>query len=183
MTRLLAAGLLVVVSFLEASPSRSADSVYSLDGVDLGSNISDLIARRGKSQPTPLGTYRWTNSAGTTLAVDTAADGTILVIDVRAGKDDHDEITLPAEPPQTAAVFSESAHMNYNPPRGSTFVDLCGPGLTGMPCWVTTLPGNVDLVTNFGKDSRMADGFLSEVILGRRATLIGIGRVVRMPST
>jgi hypothetical protein len=183
MTRLLAAVLLVVVSFLEASPSRSADSVYSLDGVDLGSNISDLIASRGKSQTTPLGTYRWTNSAGTTLAVDTAADGTILVIDVRAGKDDHDEVTLPAEPPQTSVVFAETSHMNYNPPRGSTFVDDCGPGLTGMPCWVTTLPGNVDLVTNFGKDNGTFDGFLSEVILGHRDTLIGIGRVVRRPAS
>lgn len=183
MTRLLAAGLLLVVAFLQASPSRAADNVYSLDGVELGSNVSDLIASRGKVQATALGTYRWTNSAGTTLAVDTAADGTILVIDVRAGKDDHDEVTLPAKPPQTALVFGASSHINYNPPPGFTFVDDCGPNLTGMPCEVTTLPGNVDLITNFGKNNGTFDGSLSEVILGRRDTLMGIGQVVRMPRT
>jgi hypothetical protein len=125
------------------------------------------------------GKYVWTNAVGRRLTVTADSSGSVAVIDVLAGEKDKGLVQLPAEPPQLNAVFGETNHMAYDAPYDASQIDDCGSSLTGKPCWVFSLPGEVDLVVNFGKDSGFADGYLSEVILGKREALALSGQILQ----
>jgi hypothetical protein len=168
-----------LVLFSTCSASGAESLAYSVDGVALGSSLSDLIASRGEPRASGDNTYTWAEPAGRELTVVTLANGVTVLIDVRVGKGETGRLQLPAEPPQTSIGLVGSSHINYNPPSEATHVDECGPSLKGMPCEALTLPQGAELIVNFGKDIGMMDGLVSEVILGNRDLLLQRGQIIR----
>jgi hypothetical protein len=152
-------------------PIPAAPKTYALDGIVLGSNVSALIARRGKPQTTANGIYTWRNREGGTLRITVNASGSILIIDVHAGKAEQRNILLPYN---VTIRFNDDTHMNFVPPPWSVPGDRCI--LKGSPCWAYIFPRGAELVANFGADSGFADWYLTEVILGERDALLRRGQ-------
>lgn len=176
---LLVAGVLTAV--LMTSPARAQTStsspmalpsppaIYSLDGVTLGSNIGDVIHKRGKPTSRSRSIYTWANVQGGALTLTTDAAGAIVIVDVRAGRREVRSVDVSG----TEERFNDGGHVNWLQPawanRSST--DACGPSLHGSPCWGFLLPRGAELVMNFGGDNGGADWDLTELILGRRSIL------------
>jgi len=162
------------------TPLPSGPPVYTLDGVALGSPVVDYVAKHGKPDTVKAGVYVWRNARGGTLSVTPDSDGTIVLIDVRAGAAEMRSVAVLG----TVLRFDDGGHINEPPPDWALGVgDACGPGLKGSPCWSYLLPRNDELVMNFGHDNGMADWDLSEVVLGSRQALLTSGVVVIDPSS
>jgi hypothetical protein len=167
---LLAGSLFCLIVLGAVLPTSAADAgTWSLDGVRLGAKIDQVIASRGKPSRTVGNLYYWDNAAGGVLHVETDRHGNIAEIDVHGGPHEIRTVSLPALPPQVAIVLGESGHVNYIPPADATPLDedLCAElGLApGKPCETLTLKGGAILIINFGIDTGMADGLLSDIIL------------------
>jgi hypothetical protein len=177
----------IALAFAMLGPQQCATSHprahYSVDGVALGSNVSEVIKSRGAPQTATGATSTWRNSAGGTLTVMVDSYGNIMVINLLAGKNERRWVQLPSYDGEGYFMLGDTGHVNYAQPReATTNYDLCGEELKGSPCFAFTLPNGIELVANFGRDiNQGADWALSEVILGNRAYLIQSGIVVAGP--
>lgn len=157
--------------------ASSAPNVYSVDGVDLGSKVTTYISQRGTPNAQLGFVYAWTNRRGGVVSVRTNSDGIITIVDVKAGKGEVRSVDVLGR----LARFNDGGHINEPPPIWVNYVggDSCSPSLVGSPCETFLLPGNAELVMNFGGDNGMADWDLTEVIVGNRAALLESGTVIK----
>jgi hypothetical protein len=162
-----------------ASPP-SAPSVYTLDGVALGSSIGSYIAKRGKPDTIEARVYVWRSAQGETLSVTTDSDGTIVVIDVKAGKDER-KVDFSGR----AVRFNVGANVFDNtPPKWVSYSG--GDSCRGSLCRSLLLPKDDELVMYFansgsGGSNGIYFGNLIEVFLGTRQALLANGVVVIDP--
>lgn len=168
--------LIAAIALIGAAPASAPSPSYSLDGVVLGSNVSDAIRILGIPSLSTSTTVQWTNSYGGSVTVLAGPDGHITLIDEIAGAHELRDIKAAG----FGGVLGESGHVNFefSGQTQPTINDSCGAGLVGSPCFAYTLPGGVELVANFGKDNGTADWALSELVLGDRDFLIASGRVI-----
>ena len=148
--------------------------IYSIDGIALGSTISDVTHSLGKPGSSGVNASMWRTKAGGSITVVTDVHGLITMVDVVGGPHEHRSLSLP----NGEATLGETGHVNYLPPPEATVKDECGAGLIGAPCEAYTLPGDLELVVNFGFNNGMADWGLSEAILGSRDDLLLSGRII-----
>lgn len=155
---------LLAIALLGAGPFASN---YAIDGIVLGSQISNYIAAKGPAQQTNGPKSTWIDGSKT-IALS-AESGSITEIDITESGNDLVRIDLPARSPQQFLNFNHSVFVNYDPPEGAIENKLCDTlGLVGKPCRSYQLPGNAQLVLNFAHTHNgVMDGALSEVILTR----------------
>jgi hypothetical protein len=165
---------------LAPAPLPSTPLVYTLDGVALGSPIGDYIARRGKPGTVGARVYVWRNAREGTRLVTTSSDGTIVVIDVKAGKDKR-KVDFSGR----AVRFNVGANVFGNTPP--TWVSYSGANsCRGSLCLSLLLPKDDELVMQFansgsGGSNGIYFGNLIEVFLGTRQALLANGVVVVGP--
>jgi hypothetical protein len=163
------------------APLPPAPKVFYLDGIALGSPITEYLSRHAKPTEVSASTYTWKNRQGGSLALTADQNGSIVLIDVKAG---------PAEVRSVDVLgrmdrFNDGGHINEPPPLWVPIMDngdACGPSLKGSPCWGYLLPKNNELVMNFGGDNGGADWDLTEVFVGSREALITAKVVVNRSS-
>lgn len=148
-------------------------SEYALDGVALGTTLQQLMEQKGKPQDSNGSEYTWVNAAGGTLTVVADPKGSIVAVDVRAGKDEVRELQIPGAVSGATATLGATGHVNYMQPQEAVDDDLCG-SLLGQ-CEAMRLNDGNELIVDFGKDNGMADWYMSEVILGNRNVLARLG--------
>lgn len=162
--------VVVAVVIPTPGPSPTPPSSFSLDGVTLGSPIRDLVARRGSANLLSDGDYLWNNPQGGKLRVTADSAGTIIIIDVQAGKSEVRSINIS----DSTVRFNDGGHVNNPQPPWANpeNADNCAPTLRGSPCWCFLLSRGAELVMNFGRDTGFADWDLTELILGQRDALL-----------
>jgi len=152
--------------------------VYSIDNIAFGSNVRDVIASRGKPSESGDGTYSWFNSGGGKITLMADASGAITLIDLLIGIHEKRSVKVPSEDGEAQIVPAETGHVNYSQPRDAVLNDRCGAGLNGAPCLAFTLPGELEYIVNFGRDSGYADWYMSEIVIGGRQSLMRSGRII-----
>jgi hypothetical protein len=158
---------------IAAAQASAVPTVYSLDGIVLGSVVNDAVSALGNPNVSSSTKYQWRNSSGGTVTALVNPDGQITLIDVVAGKNEHRQ----ANAAGGGGTLGETGPVNFVKPPKASGGDLCGAEYVGSPCIAYTLPGGADLVANFGEDNGMADWYLSELVLGNRDLLVASGRV------
>ena len=167
----------MVVLVLVGRMANASNPSYSLDGIALGSSVKDAVRVLGEPDASNGSTYKWNNSSGGTVTVVADSTGSINLIDVLGGSHEQRDIDAAGG----GGTLGETGHVNFVQPPNATVNDRCGAGLSGSPCIAYTLPGDVELVANFGKDTGLADWALSELILANRALLLKSGKVIGQP--
>ncbi len=168
------APLLLAVSMIGATPAPSPMPSYSLDGITLGSSVDDAIRNLGKPHSSGNKTYEWNNTAGGKITALVNPSRHVVVIDVLVGAHERRRVDVAGG----GGILGESGHVNFLEPPKSSARDLCGPRFVGSPCIAYTLPGDVDLVANFGMNDGLSDWALSELVLGNRDLMLASGGVI-----
>jgi hypothetical protein len=176
---------------LTFSPVGLKANPYLLDGIALGSSLSDVIASRGHPDQKAGMTYYWYGSGYKWDASDldilsliTDERNRVVVLDLIARANYVGDMSVSSGGSKESLVFGTTTYKNFVPPKGVVRDELCSMRGFNPPCKSFHWPDGVELVTVFGRDwttdgwhllkerGAESEWYLSEVVLAERDAFV-----------